>query len=480
MRAGNGGDRGPLAKPTSVVIDEGASLGRAGELLAYAGAVEGLGKQFYYLARIFGSDEPIQAGEFEIPAGASAAAVLDLLQHGKPVQRLVAVPEGTPSIVVYEKLMAIPQLSGAIPVPAEGSVLPDSYSYQRGESRAAVLKRMQQAMTKELDTLWAQRKPSSAVFTKRDAVTLASVVEKETGKASERRMVAGVYSNRLRIGMKLDADPTVIYPITKGKPLGRRSSAPSCTTITATTPMRWPGCRKDRSPIPAANRSPRCSIRRRPRRSISSPTAPAAMSSPTRSPSITPTSPNGMRSAGAGGDVAGRSGRSRSRGERAMNPFPEDVFTEPSDVDPDTLANLGPLTRLAGRWEAHKGVDLNPKAAGPERRVFIERTSFDAIDPQANGPQLFYGLRYHTHITTEEEDITFHEQVGYWLWEPATGLILQTLAIPRGQVALASGQGKAGDDKLTLTADAGADRNMASARPPSSNMAFAPTAIGST
>lgn len=138
-----------------------------------------------------------------------------------------------------------------------------------------------------------------------------------------------------------------------------------------------------------------------------------------------------------------------------MKPFPQDVFTEPSDVDPDTLANLGPLTRLAGRWEAHKGVDINPKADAPETRVFIERTSFDPIDPQTNGPQLFYGLRYHTHITTREEDITFHEQVGYWLWEPATGLILQTLAIPRGQVALAAGQGNAGDDRLTLTAERG-------------------------
>lgn len=138
-----------------------------------------------------------------------------------------------------------------------------------------------------------------------------------------------------------------------------------------------------------------------------------------------------------------------------MTPFPHDIFTEPKDVDPDTLANLGPLTRLAGRWEAHKGVDINPKAEGPERRVFIERVAFDPIDPQTNGPQLFYGLRYHTHITTREEDITFHEQVGYWLWEPATGLILQTLAIPRGQVALAAGHAKAGDDRLTLTATRG-------------------------
>lgn len=138
-----------------------------------------------------------------------------------------------------------------------------------------------------------------------------------------------------------------------------------------------------------------------------------------------------------------------------MSPFPHDIFTEPSDVDPDTLANLGPLRSLAGRWQARKGIDLNPKADGPERREFIEKVVFDPIDPQTNGPQLFYGLRYHIHITTREEDITFHDQIGYWLWEPATGLILQTLAIPRGQVALAAGKAGPADTVLNLTATRG-------------------------
>jgi hypothetical protein len=135
--------------------------------------------------------------------------------------------------------------------------------------------------------------------------------------------------------------------------------------------------------------------------------------------------------------------------------FPADVFTEPTNVDPDTLANLGPLARLAGGWRARKGVDINPKADGPERRTFIETIQFDAIDPQANGPQLLYGLRYHVHITTEEEDITFHDQVGYWLWEPATGMVLQTLAIPRGQVALAAGQAAADADRIIVKAERG-------------------------
>ena len=138
-----------------------------------------------------------------------------------------------------------------------------------------------------------------------------------------------------------------------------------------------------------------------------------------------------------------------------MGAFPEDIFTEPADVDPDTLANLGPLRRLAGVWEGRKGVDLNPKADGPEQRAYLERIELQPIDPQANGPQLLYGLRYHIHINTEEELATFHDQVGYWLWEPATGLIIQTLAIPRGQVAIASGQAEARATKLVLTAERG-------------------------
>lgn len=138
-----------------------------------------------------------------------------------------------------------------------------------------------------------------------------------------------------------------------------------------------------------------------------------------------------------------------------MADFPDDIFTEPEDVDPDALANLGPLRRLAGIWEGDRGVDLNPKADGPERRVYRERIELQPIDPQANGPQLFYGLRYHVHVNTPEEAITFHDQVGYWLWEPATGLVLQTVSIPRGQVAIAAGQASPDATTLTLTATRG-------------------------
>lgn len=136
--------------------------------------------------------------------------------------------------------------------------------------------------------------------------------------------------------------------------------------------------------------------------------------------------------------------------------IPDDIFTEPEDIDPDTLANLGPLRRLAGIWEGLKGVDVAPKEDGPERRVFQERIEMQPIDPQANGPQLLYGLRYHVHVNTIEEDTTFHDQIGYWLWEPATGLIMQSLTIPRGQTALAAGHAAADAKKLSLKAVRGA------------------------
>jgi hypothetical protein len=135
--------------------------------------------------------------------------------------------------------------------------------------------------------------------------------------------------------------------------------------------------------------------------------------------------------------------------------LPEDIFTEPEDVDAETLTNLGPLHRLAGVWEGERGVDINPKAEGPETRAFYERIEMQPIDPQTNGPQLFYGLRYHIHINTREEDIAFHDQVGYWLWEKATGLILQTVAIPRGQIAIAAGHAEPDATKLVVEAKRG-------------------------
>ncbi|WP_114951354.1 endolytic transglycosylase MltG [Sphingosinicella terrae] len=213
---------GPTEEPKTLIVAQGSSLARVADQLEEAGVIRGNATSFRAFARLLGSSDPVQAGEFLIPARLSADGILNLLQHGRPVQRLVTIPEGMPSVLVHERLARNPYLTGDIPVPAEGSVLPNSYSFQRGESRAAVLGRMQAAMRAELSRLWAQRRPDIAVSTPREAIILASIVEKETAKPSERRMVAGVYTNRLKAGMPLGADPTVIYPVTRGRPLGRR------------------------------------------------------------------------------------------------------------------------------------------------------------------------------------------------------------------------------------------------------------------
>ena len=232
---------GPKPGPHRVTVEEGSTLASVARQLDAADIIPGNATTFRGMAKILGSNDPVQAGEFEIPAGSSAAEVLDILQHGRPVVRLLTVAEGMPSIIVQEKLAAIPELSGPAPLPEEGSVLPNSYDWQKGETRAAVLKRMTDAMDKELAALWSKRTPNCPVSTAREAVILASIVEKETGKPSERRMVAGVYCNRLKIGMKLDADPTVIYPITKGKPLGRRIKRSELNAVTGYNTYREPG-----------------------------------------------------------------------------------------------------------------------------------------------------------------------------------------------------------------------------------------------
>jgi hypothetical protein len=139
----------------------------------------------------------------------------------------------------------------------------------------------------------------------------------------------------------------------------------------------------------------------------------------------------------------------------SMSDLPEDIFTEPSEVDPDTLGNLGPLRALAGIWEGEKGLDVNPKADGPERQAFVERIELQPIDPQTNGPQLLYGLHYVTRIVKPGETETYHHQTGYWLWEPATGAIMQTLAIPRGQVALAFGKARPDATRFEVVAERG-------------------------
>ena len=117
----------------------------------------------------------------------------------------------------------------------------------------------------------------------------------------------------------------------------------------------------------------------------------------------------------------------------------QDIYTEPFPIDVNTLANLGPLAPMAGVWQGTRGLDVKPKAEGAKKQAYVENITLQPIDPQTNGPQLLYGLRYHTHITKPDNVKTYHDQVGYWLWEPATQTIIHTLTIPRGQVVMAVG-----------------------------------------
>ena len=151
-----------------------------------------------------------------------------------------------------------------------------------------------------------------------------------------------------------------------------------------------------------------------------------------------------------------------------MEPFDYgvDIYTE-ADSHDDTLANLGPLRPLAGIWTSHKGTDIHPVGPGSdttgpvidndEHNVFVEHYELHPIDRQTNGPQLFYGLRYHTHIVKPGEVETFHDQVGYWLWEPAARRVLLSLAIPRGQVALAAGTADADATEFEVSATLGSE-----------------------
>jgi len=141
-----------------------------------------------------------------------------------------------------------------------------------------------------------------------------------------------------------------------------------------------------------------------------------------------------------------------------MDKFPEDIYTEP-EPDVDTLANLGPLTGMAGIWTGARGLDVSPKPEGPEKQAFIEHYELQPIDAQTNGPQLFYGLRYHTRIVKPDDVETFHDQVGFWLWEPATGALILTLSIPRGQTAMAVGRAAADARSFRLEAVRGSETN---------------------
>ena len=211
----------PGAATVEVTIPAGASLRQASRSLAEAGLVEDAAA-FEAMARLFGAGRPVQPGTYAFATGEGWGAILGKMQRGEVLTFRLVIPEGLPAVLVHERLMAAGRLVGEVDVPAEGSVLPATWDYRPGETRAAVLQRMQDGMAETLDRLWPMRTGRSAVATREEAVILASIVEKETGIPAERRRVAGLYTNRLKAGMKLDADPTVIYPVTRGRPLGRR------------------------------------------------------------------------------------------------------------------------------------------------------------------------------------------------------------------------------------------------------------------
>ncbi|WAT18619.1 endolytic transglycosylase MltG [Aurantiacibacter sp. MUD11] len=210
-----------VEEEVSFIVPSGSSLTAVAQKLEEEGHIASA-DAFLLRAKILGSSDPIKAGEFLLPAGISNSGILDTFQHGDVIRRFITIPEGTPSVIVHDILMAEPLLVGEIPVPEEGSVLPESYDFERGEERVAVLARMQRAMDETIAELWPNRSDRTVANTPEEAVILASIVEKETGVPEERRMVAGLYSNRIRQGIFLQADPTIIYPITRGRPLGRR------------------------------------------------------------------------------------------------------------------------------------------------------------------------------------------------------------------------------------------------------------------
>jgi UPF0755 protein len=242
---------GPAAKngdATTVILDRGAGVSRIGRTLHAAGVI-GSPLVFDLAVRLTGAASHLRAGEYSVPSHASMAAILADIRAGKVVRHVVAVPEGWTSDMAVEALKAQAVLTGDVTAPPEGSILPDTYLVQRGESRAAVLARMQAAQTALLTHLWAHRQPGLPLATPQDAVTLASIVEKETGKPEERRRVAAIFVNRLRAGMKLESDPTIIYSLTRGRPLGRGIRASELAAVTPYNSYKVAGL----PPTPIAN-----------------------------------------------------------------------------------------------------------------------------------------------------------------------------------------------------------------------------------
>jgi UPF0755 protein len=213
---------GPLTQETTLIVPQGAGLRAIARTLADGGVI-GRPEVFMAAARLTGRHGALKAGEYAFEPSVTQQQVLAKLTVGETVDRFVTIPEGLTSRQVVDLLAETEGLEGVVEeIPVEGSLLPETYHYERGVTRAEMIRRMQAAMDQALADLWKTRAPDLPYDDRREAVTLASIVEKETGVGAERRKVAGVFVNRLKRGMRLQSDPTVIYSLTGGAgPLDR-------------------------------------------------------------------------------------------------------------------------------------------------------------------------------------------------------------------------------------------------------------------
>ena len=214
------GPRAASGPATTVILRKGAGLSEIAATLDRARVI-GSPAAFLAAAQLSGAARRLKPGEYRFPSRASLSAVLRRIRTGEIVHHRVTVAEGLTSQQTVDLLTASDVLTGDVATPPEGAILPETYDVVRGEGRSAVLQRMMDARDRLLADLWSRRKPGLPYASPEDAVILASIVEKETAKPAERPRVAALYLNRLKIGMKLDADPTVIYGVSRGAPLGR-------------------------------------------------------------------------------------------------------------------------------------------------------------------------------------------------------------------------------------------------------------------
>jgi len=213
---------GPLQHAAVVTIPRGEGVNAIASRLEREGIIHDR-RIFMAAVLYFGAQAKLKAGDYAIDARATMRSVLDNLIEGDVILYQVTIPEGWTSLQVVERLRATEELTGEISeIPPEGSLLPDTYRFARKTSRSDIIAQMQQAQDKFMEKVWPSRDPDLPFETQQEALILASIVEKETGLADERSKVAAVFVNRLRKGMRLGSDPTIIYGLVGGRgSLGR-------------------------------------------------------------------------------------------------------------------------------------------------------------------------------------------------------------------------------------------------------------------